>query len=98
MRSYKLSFAKKKFSQIRLNRKDSTYSLTPFILKWIRENPPLLSFNSKSSEMTFDTWKQQIHNLILKKLNILQALPSNKQKVEILGETLVNGIRFIKLS
>lgn len=92
------SSVKKSLGKINLKRADSTYSLAPFVSKWIKEHPPELSLTSKPSEMSFNSWKGKVRSLILEKLNVIEPLPSNEQAVEIYGEATANGIRFIKLS
>lgn len=98
MTSFKLSSVKKKLGNIERKRGDSTYSLQPFILKWIKEHPPELSYEMKPSNMSFDSWKQQIQILLQEKIKVLDPLPLDEQELEIHGEADANGIHFIKLS
>ena len=93
-----LKQVKKKLDDINLKREDSTYSLTPFLLKWIQDHPPEMTFETKSSEITFNDWKKQVHELITEKLRIIEPIPISEQKVEFHGETTADGIKFIKLS
>ena len=81
------SKVKKKLGKI--DRKDNNlnYSLQPFVSKWLRDHPPELSYALKPPEMNFETWKQQIKELILNKIPTLEPLPFNKQQLKIYGET-----------
>jgi len=99
MSPFKISSkVKKKIGKI--NRKDDNlnYSLQPFVTKWLRDHPPKLSYKLKPPEMSFETWKQQVKKLILKKIPTLEPLPFNKQKFKMVGETTSNGIKFIQFS
>ena len=98
MSPFKLSSVKKKLGKIDREREDSSYSLQPFLLKWIKEHPPTLSYEMKASTMPFDTWKQQIKTLLQEKIKVLDPLPLNEQNLEMHGEANANGIHFIKLS
>lgn len=93
-----LKQVKKKLRDINLKREDSTYSLTPFLLKWIQDHPPEMAFESKSSEMSFNNWKKQVRDLITEKLRIIEPLPISEQNIEFHGEATADGIKFIKLS
>ena len=93
-----LKQVRKKLNGINLKREDSTYSLTPFLLKWIQAHPPEMSLESISSDISFDDWKKQVHELIREKLKVIEPLPIGEQSVEFHGETTVDGIKFIKLS
>ncbi|MFX0180296.1 MAG: alpha/beta hydrolase family protein [Candidatus Hodarchaeota archaeon] len=92
------SKVKKKLGIINRNDDNLNYSLQPFVSKWLRDHPPELSYTLKAPEMNFETWKQQVKELILKKIPILEPLPFNKQKLKIHGEALSRGIKFIQFS
>lgn len=98
MSPYKLSSVRKKLKKLDLNREDSTYSLRPFLSNWMKDHPPELSYNSKSSNESFDVWKEQVHDLISAKIKVLEPLPLNEQKIEFHGEAVANNIKFMKLS
>ena len=48
--------------------------------------------------MLFDDWKKQVHDLIFKKVKVIEPLPLNENKIEFHGEAVANGIKFIKFS
>jgi dienelactone hydrolase len=98
MTPFKLKSVKKKLDKLDHNVEDSNFSLQPFIKSWIKSHPPEMSYPSKPSNLTFKSWKEQIHNLISEKINVLEPLPLNEQKIEFHGEAEANGIKFIKLS
>ncbi|MFX0027013.1 MAG: alpha/beta hydrolase family protein [Candidatus Hermodarchaeota archaeon] len=99
MTPFKISSkVKKKLGIIDQNNDNLNYSLQPFVSKWLRDHPPELSYALKAPEMSFETWKQQVKELILKKIPTLERLPFNKQQLKIYGETLSSGIKFIQFS
>lgn len=98
MSPFKLKSVGKKLDKINLNREDSTYSIKPFVQKWIKDHPLELSYPLKSENLPFDEWKTQVHNHIKEKIKVLDPLPLNEQEVEYHGEAEANGIKFIKLS
>jgi dienelactone hydrolase len=99
MSPFKISSSvKKSLGKIDLNRKDGTYSLAPFVFKWIKDHPPEFTYTSKQPNYSFDSWRTKVRNLIVEKLDVMEPLPLNEQKVEIHGEASANGIHFIKLS
>jgi len=94
----KSSKVRKKLGKINRKTKDLNYSLEPFVTKWLTEHPPELSFVLKQQEMSFESWKQQVKQLIFKKIPILEPLPLDKQHLKIHGEIKSNGINFIQFS
>jgi dienelactone hydrolase len=98
MSPFKLKSVRKKLQKLDLNNDDSNFSLQPFVKKWIEEHPPEMSYLSKASTLPFKSWKKQIHDLISTKINVLEPLPLNEQRLAFHGEAEANGIKFIKLS
>ncbi len=99
MSPFKISSkVKKKLGKI--NRKDNilNYSLQPFVTKWLKEHPPKMTYALKPLEMSFESWKQQVRELIINKIPTLEPLPLKKQQLKIYGETTSNGIKFIQFS
>jgi len=92
------SKVKKKLGKINRKKDNLNYSLQPFVREWLQEHPPKLSYTLKTQERSFESWKQQVRELIFKKIPLLEPLPLNKQQLKIHGETTSNGIRFIQLS
>ncbi|MFX0059356.1 MAG: alpha/beta hydrolase family protein [Candidatus Hodarchaeota archaeon] len=98
MSPFNLTSVKKSLKKIDRKRTDSSYSLKPFVEKWIQDHPPKLSYTFKQPKIPFDEWKQQIHDLIFQKVNVLEPLPLNENKIEFHGEAEANKIKFIKFS
>ena len=92
------SYVKKKLGKINRYTDNFNFSLQPFIAKWLKDHPPELSYKLKPLEMSFNTWKQQVKELILNKVPTLEPLPFNKQDLKIYGEATSNGIKFIQFS
>jgi len=98
MSPFKLRSVKKALKKIDLSEKDANYFLLPFIENWNKENPTKLGYLSKSSELPFKEWKDQVHGLVGKKLKLIEPLPLDEQDFELHGKAEANGIKFIKFS
>ncbi|MHA1291296.1 MAG: alpha/beta hydrolase family protein [Promethearchaeota archaeon] len=98
MSRFKLSRVKRNVKKINLNESTLNYSLKPFIVKWIKDHPPKLSYSFKSKAIPFEKWKKQVHELIARKIRVLKPLPLNEQDIKFYGESNANGIRFLKFS
>ncbi len=92
------SKVKKELGKINRTDPNLNYSLQPFFTKWLKDHPPELSYTKKSSEVRFETWKQQIKELIIEKIQLLEPLASSKQELIVHGESIGNGIKFIQIS
>lgn len=99
MSPFKIS-SKVKKNLGKINRKNDNlnYSLQPFVTKWLKEHPPKMTYALKPQDMSFESWKQQVRELIINKIPTLEPLPLNKQQLRIHGETTSNGIKFIQFS
>ncbi|MFX1597170.1 MAG: alpha/beta hydrolase family protein, partial [Promethearchaeota archaeon] len=99
MSPFKLS-SKVKKGLGKINRKNNNlnYSLQPFVKKWLKGHPPRLTYSLKPQEMSFESWSQQVRELIIKKIPTLKPLPLEEQQLIIHGETNSNGIKFIQFS
>ena len=89
MTPFNLKSLKKHLKSIDLKTPEFNYSLQPFINKWIEDNPPLLSYNSKSIDVPFKKWKNEVFELVKEKVKVLDPLPLANQKFENHGEFLV---------
>ena len=98
MSPFKLSTVKKQLGKLNLKREDSTYSLKPFILRLVQEHHPELTYTSKLPNLPFKEWKNKIHELIRKKVSMIEPLSLSEQSIEIYGEAIANDIKFVKLS
>jgi len=89
---------KKKLGKINRKNNNLNYSLEPFVREWLKKHPPKLTYTSKPQEMSFESWKQQVRDLILNKIPTLEPLPFEQQQLKIYGETISNGIKFVQFS
>jgi len=66
MTQFKISSkVKKKLGKINRKNVNLNYSLQPFVEQWLKEHPPKMTYALKPREMSFESWKQQVRELII---------------------------------